>query len=98
MVQNHVNQVPAPVFETAEASGVPGLQFFPAFVSEKEEADLLSGVAACTWHSLAKREVCHFGYEFDYLVRFQPHLTTVAARARGTGGCTFWGNLRSTVW
>jgi alkylated DNA repair protein alkB family protein 8 len=57
-----------PVARTSEALGVPGLQLLPEFISEQEEQMLLEVTAKGAWHSLARRRVQHYGYEFDYAV------------------------------
>ena len=45
---------------------IPGLYVLPDFVSEAEEAALLSSIDAHPWHKLLRRKVQHYGYEFVY--------------------------------
>lgn len=56
-------------FTRASDLAIPGLCLYLDFVTEQEEADLIEGVADSDWQLLAKRQVCHFGYEFQYAVR-----------------------------
>ena len=54
----------------AEDLGIEGLLPIKDFVTEEEEASLLSGLdEAGEWKSLARRRVKHFGFEFDYSIR-----------------------------
>ena len=50
---------------------VPGLQLIKEFITEEEEAALMSHANsnAAAWQTLAKRRVQHYGYEFDYVKR-----------------------------
>lgn len=59
------------IHRSASDLGVPGLCLYLDFVTEAEEAELLSGIAHSKWQLLARREVCHYGYEFQYAVRTQ---------------------------
>jgi alkylated DNA repair protein alkB family protein 8 len=63
-----------PVARTAEALGVPGLQLLVDFITEQEEQTLLGVISKGTWHSLARRRVQHYGYEFDYAVGGSIHV------------------------
>lgn len=57
-----------PVYTDAANINIPGLYIFPDFVTEDEEANLLSSIESFQWSLLAKRSVLHFGYAFEYLV------------------------------
>jgi hypothetical protein len=59
----------AHVYTMAEETGIPGLHLYSDFVTEAEEYDILRHLESVRWTVLAKREVCHFGYAFDYLVQ-----------------------------
>lgn len=53
----------------AAECGIPGLASYADFVSEAEEAALLSEVEAQPhWQALSRRRVLHFGHVFDYEV------------------------------
>jgi hypothetical protein len=87
-MQNRVRQDVLPVdFRhvclTAKEAAVPGLQLLLDFVSEDEERELLAGVQGCAWKRLARRQVCHFGVAFDYVVR------PLALSEYNTKSCTF---------
>ena len=51
--------------------GVPGLILLKDFITATEELELVSGADAnaSAWHSLAKRRVQHYGYDFCYVRR-----------------------------
>ncbi|XP_071705507.1 alkylated DNA repair protein ALKBH8 homolog [Rutidosis leptorrhynchoides] len=72
-VQRPLGQVTATdsVRVSLEASelNIPGIYLIHDFVSVQEEQQLLAAVDSRTWHSLAKRRVQHYGYEFRYDIR-----------------------------
>ncbi|XP_024984934.1 alkylated DNA repair protein ALKBH8 homolog isoform X1 [Cynara cardunculus var. scolymus] len=53
----------------ASELNIPGIYLIHDFVSAQEEEQLLAAVDARPWHSLAKRRVQHYGYEFCYDIR-----------------------------
>lgn len=53
----------------ASELNIPGIYLIHDFVSAQEEEQLLAAVDASPWHSLAKRRVQHYGYEFCYDIR-----------------------------
>jgi alkylated DNA repair protein alkB family protein 8 len=61
-----------PVYTAAQDTGIPGLFLLPDFVSEDEEAELIQSIEDARWFNLAKRDVLHFGYAFDYTVCTSP--------------------------
>lgn len=56
------------VFQTSEEAGIPGLYLYHDFLTETEEREILERLENEEWRDLAKRQVCHFGYAFEYLV------------------------------
>lgn len=58
-----------PVARTTEEAGVPGLFIIPDFISQQEEAALLSHIDQQPWQALSKRRVQHYGYCFEYTQR-----------------------------
>ncbi|KAI3821874.1 hypothetical protein L1987_09449 [Smallanthus sonchifolius] len=57
------------VYLEASELNIPGIYLIHDFVSAQEEEQLLAAVDARPWHSLAKRRVQHYGYEFCYDIR-----------------------------
>jgi hypothetical protein len=57
------------VCTSSEEISIPGLSFYPVFVTEDQERDLLGALEGVEWNRLAKRSVCHFGNAFDYVTR-----------------------------
>ncbi|KAJ0730725.1 putative tRNA (carboxymethyluridine(34)-5-O)-methyltransferase [Helianthus annuus] len=53
----------------ASELNIPGIYLIHDFVSAQEEEQLIAAVDARPWHSLAKRRVQHYGYEFCYHIR-----------------------------
>ncbi|KAL4592973.1 hypothetical protein LXL04_005982 [Taraxacum kok-saghyz] len=53
----------------ASELNIPGIYLIHDFVSPQEEEQLLAAVDVRPWHSLAKRRVQHYGYEFRYDIR-----------------------------
>nr|XP_043612715.1 alkylated DNA repair protein ALKBH8 homolog [Erigeron canadensis] len=53
----------------ASELNIPGIYLIHDFVSAQEEEQLLAAVDVRLWHSLAKRRVQHYGYEFCYDIR-----------------------------
>ena len=53
---------------------MPGLRLITDFVSAAEEQNLLTCVSSANWDRLARRDVCHFGFAFDYVVRPCPSI------------------------
>lgn len=79
-VQGTAEAASRPVFLSSDAIGIPGLHLHTEFVTEAEEVALLAAVHDAEWVSVAKRLVCHFGVEFDYVVRPCPTATFVPNR------------------
>lgn len=46
-----------------------GLEYFPAFLSESEQRDLLFVIDSQPWLNDLKRRVQHYGYKYDYRAR-----------------------------
>ncbi|XP_076959327.1 alkylated DNA repair protein ALKBH8 homolog [Bidens hawaiensis] len=57
------------VYLEASELNIPGIYLIHDFVSPQQEEQLLAAVDARPWHSLAKRRVQHYGYEFRYDIR-----------------------------
>jgi hypothetical protein len=53
---------------TSEEADIPGLYLYHDFLNEHEELEILERVEDEEWRDLAKRQVCHFGHAFEYLV------------------------------
>lgn len=63
------NETEAPyVYLTSEEANIPGLYLYQDFLTEPEESEILERLEKEEWRYLAKRQVCHFGYAFEYLV------------------------------
>jgi alkylated DNA repair dioxygenase AlkB len=45
---------------------VPGLRYSPAYLSEAEQADLVTTIEALPWLTDLQRRVQHYGYRYDY--------------------------------
>jgi alkylated DNA repair protein alkB homolog 8 len=60
------------VYTSAKDTGIPGLYLLTDFVTADEEAQLLQSIGDAAWVNLAKRDILHFGYAFDYSVRSYP--------------------------
>ena len=88
-VQQQAGEPPLVAVRTAEECGIPGLVFYPDFVSEAEERALLALADAQEhWQTLARRRVLHFGHVFDYEVSYLqpaacPGSGDPAGRSRG---------------
>ena len=52
-----------------EGPAIDGLGYFPGFISESEEAELLASVDAAPWLPDLRRRVQHLGYKYDYKAR-----------------------------
>ncbi|GAB4143011.1 MAG: alpha-ketoglutarate-dependent dioxygenase AlkB [Planctomycetaceae bacterium] len=50
-------------------SGVPGLTFWPGFLSENEQYNLLREIDSREWQTDLRRRVQHYGYKYDYKAR-----------------------------
>jgi len=48
---------------------IPGLRYFPDFISEDTAARLLERINQETWSTELKRRVQHYGYRYDYKAR-----------------------------
>eukprot|EP01089_Gocevia_fonbrunei_P020808 TRINITY_DN7829_c0_g4_i1.p1 TRINITY_DN7829_c0_g4~~TRINITY_DN7829_c0_g4_i1.p1 ORF type:complete len:507 (+),score=67.14 TRINITY_DN7829_c0_g4_i1:300-1820(+) len=46
-----------------------GLHLFQDFLTEDDESTLINHINSHEWHNLSKRQVQHYGYEFDYTTR-----------------------------
>lgn len=57
------------MYLTSEEANIPGLYLYHDFLTESEELEILERLEKEEWRHLAKRQVCHFGYAFEYLVR-----------------------------
>lgn len=49
-----------------DAFGVPGLFYYPEFISSSDEQALIEAIDAGTWDNTLKRRVQHFGMRYDY--------------------------------
>ena len=56
----------APIECVVDICGVKGLLYYPNFVDEEEERQLLAAVEARVWDNSLKRRVQHFGLRYDY--------------------------------
>ena len=75
---------PRHVHLSAQAAAVPGLSLITEFVTEAEERALLEGLADAPWACLARRQVCHYGFAFDYLVRLSQVLSSAVVHREST--------------
>ena len=51
------------------APEIPGLSYFPEFISEDTAIDLLEAIGNNTWSNELRRRVQHYGYQYDYKAR-----------------------------
>lgn len=63
------NEPPVLRFPRAEVAVVPGLQYLPDFISEKEHTSLLSTIDRQVWLNDLRRRVQHYGFKYDYKAR-----------------------------
>ena len=52
-----------------EIPQIPGLQYFPDFLSSEEQTAIWKSVNASPWLTDLKRRVQHYGYKYDYKAR-----------------------------
>lgn len=45
---------------------IKGYQYWPNFIGQEEELDLISIIDSQTWSTKLKRRTQHYGYEYDY--------------------------------
>lgn len=55
--------------KVADYLGVPGLIYYRAFMSEKEQATVINEIDGRVWLTDLKRRVQHYGYKYDYKAR-----------------------------
>lgn len=48
---------------------IPGLDYFPGYISQTEQDVLLSHIDAAEWNTDLRRRVQHYGYRYDYQAR-----------------------------
>jgi len=48
---------------------IPGLTYYPNFISDAEESELIKNIDEGSWSNELKRRVQHYGFKYDYRTR-----------------------------
>ncbi len=60
-------------YQDSTYCAIPGLKYIPNFITEQEEANLITLINEHEWLTDLTRRVQHYGWKYDYRARFIDH-------------------------